>query len=232
MTLDQLKIGEAGIITKVRGRGSVRKRVMEMVFVKGKAVKMIKTAPLRDPIEFQIMDYSISLRQAEAALIEVVPVGEFAVSAGPDSTSGRLHVTEKIRKELLESKKEIDVALVGNPNSGKTSIFNHASNSREHVGNYAGVTVDSKKAVFKQQDYKFNLTDLPGTYSITAYSPEELFVRKFLMEEHPDVVLNVIDAANLERNLYLTTQLIDMDMKVVIALNMYDDLNKKGDTFD
>lgn len=203
-----------------------------MGFVKGKAVKMIKTAPLRDPIEFQIMDYSISLRQAEAALIEVVPVGEFAVSAGPDSTSGRLHVTEKIRKELLESKKEIDVALVGNPNSGKTSIFNHASNSREHVGNYAGVTVDSKKAVFKQQDYKFNLTDLPGTYSITAYSPEELFVRKFLMEEHPDVVLNVIDAANLERNLYLTTQLIDMDMKVVIALNMYDDLNKKGDTFD
>lgn len=232
MTLDQLKIGEEGIITKIKGRGSFRKRVMEMGFIKGKPVKMIKAAPLRDPIEYQIISYNISLRLAEAALIEILPIHELPPEIIPKKVEDQLLVTEKIREQVLERGREIEVALVGNPNSGKTSIFNFASHSREHVGNYAGVTVDSKKAIFKQSDYKFSLTDLPGTYSLTAFSPEELYVRQFLMEENPDVVLNVIDASNLERNLYLTTQLIDMDMKVVIALNMYDDLSKKGDHFD
>lgn len=232
MTLDQLQIGETAVITRVKGRGSFRKRIMEMGFVRGKTVTMIKAAPLLDPIEYQILDYSVSLRQAEAALIEITPVHEVSGDQPVSVSNHGLQITEKQKKEILDQKKEIEVALVGNPNSGKTSIFNQASNSREHTGNYAGVTVDSKKAVFRQNGYRFNLTDLPGTYSVTAYSPEELFVRKYLMEEHPDVVLNVVDAANLERNLYLTTQLIDMDLQVIIALNMYDDLRKKGDSFD
>lgn len=232
MTLDQLGVGEEGIIIKIKGRGSFRKRVMEMGFIKGKAVKMIKAAPLRDPIEYRILGYNISLRLTEAALIEILPINQLPPEIIPKRIEDQLQVTEKIRKKVLEKGREIEVALVGNPNSGKTSIFNIASNSREHVGNYAGVTVDSKKALFKQNDYDFSLIDLPGTYSLTAFSPEELYVRQYLMKEHPDVVLNVIDASNLERNLYLTTQLIDMDMKVVIALNMYDDLSKKGDHFD
>ncbi|MEA1876173.1 MAG: ferrous iron transport protein B [Bacteroidota bacterium] len=232
MTLDQLNIGDEGIITKIRGRGSFRKRVMEMGFIKGKPVKMIKSAPLRDPIEYQILNYNVSLRLAEAALIEVLPVNQLAPEIKQKRFEDQLQITESIRKIVLEKGREIEVALVGNPNSGKTSIFNIASHSREHVGNYAGVTVDSKKAIFRQHNYKFSLTDLPGTYSLTAFSPEELYVRQYLMKENPDVVLNVVDASNLERNLYLTTQLIDMDMKVVIALNMYDDLSKKGDHFD
>lgn len=232
MTLDQLQVGEEAIILKIKGRGSFRKRIMEMGFIKGKPVKMIKAAPLRDPIEYQILNYNVSLRMAEAALIEILPLAEFKDLPIVQRTEDPLHFTDKLKERIHEKGREIEVALVGNPNAGKTSIFNIASHSREHVGNYAGVTVDSKKAQFKQKGYKFSLTDLPGTYSLTAFSPEELYVRQYLMKENPDVVLNVIDASNLERNLYLTTQLIDMDMKVVIALNMYDDLSRKGDRFD
>lgn len=232
MTLDQLQVGEAGIITKVKGRGTFRKRVLEMGFVKGKVAKMIKAAPLKDPIEYQILDSNVSLRLAEASLIEIIPFDQLPPEVQTETRENQLHISEKTREKIFRNSQNIEVALVGNPNSGKTSIFNFASNSKEHVGNYAGVTVDSKKAEFKQSNYKFSLIDLPGTYSVTAYSPEELYVRQYLMNDHPDVVLNVIDAANIERNLYLTTQLIDMDMKVVIALNMYDDLNKKGDKFD
>ena len=119
------------------------------------------------------------------------------------------------------------MALVGNPNAGKTTIFNHASGSREHVGNYTGVTVSSKTATFKLDNYTFQITDLPGTYSLSAYSPEELFVSDFILEQRPDVVINIVDATNLERNLYLTTQLIDMNVKVVVALNMFDELDKE-----
>ena len=122
--------------------------------------------------------------------------------------------------------------LLENPNSGKTSIFNFASNSKERVGNYSGVTVDAKQARFYQDDFQLNAVDLPGTYSITHYTPEELYVRNYIFNETPDVIINVIDSSNLERNLFLTTQLIDMDIKVVIALNMYDELQKKGDQFD
>jgi len=231
MTLDQLKSGEKGIITKIKGRGAFRKRVMEMGFVRGKMVEDIKSAPLQDPIEYKILDYKISLRLEEARLIEIIPFNENHKKESSADLSDQL-LPQDIINVIQKKGRSIDVALVGNPNCGKTSIFNFASRSREHVGNYAGVTVDSKRAIFKQNGYSFNLTDLPGTYSLTAYSPEELFVRNNILKDHPDVVLNVIDASNLERNLYLTTQLIDMDIKVVIALNMYDDLEKKGDKFD
>ena len=230
MRLSQLKDNEQGIITKVRGRGAFRKRITEMGFVKGQVIKVIKNAPLKDPVQYSIMGYEVSLRRSEASLIEVITEEE-AKQLINKSFNGV--IDEEILKTSARKKgNEIQIALVGNPNSGKTSLFNFASRSREHVGNYSGVTVDSKTALCKVDDYILNITDLPGTYSLSAYSPEELFVRKFILGEMPDVVINVVDASNLERNLYLTTQLIDMDIKVVIALNMYDELRKKGDEFD
>ncbi len=231
MKLSDLQNNDKAIITKVKGRGAFRKRIIEMGFVKGKTVTVVKYAPLKDPIEYNIMGYEISLRRSEAALIEVVAIDSadnVVINAEP-----LVSVTEYSEEEEAKKRgKIINVALVGNPNCGKTTLYNYASGSQEHVGNYGGVTVDTKNSKFKQNGYIFNITDLPGTYSISAYTPEELFVRKFIVEEVPDVVINVIDASNLERNLYLTTQLIDMDIKVVIALNMYDELIEKGDKFD
>ena len=229
MRLLDLQNGEKGIIQKVKGRGAFRRRIIEMGFVAGKTIEVIKKAPLKDPIEYKIMDYNVSLRSSEAQLIEVLPLERSNEYKGPDFEGILVSEGFKITRQ---NGKTINVALVGNPNSGKTSFFNHASGSREKVGNYSGVTVDSKEAWFKQGGYRFNITDLPGTYSISAYTPEEIFVRDFITDNLPDVVINIVDASNLERNLYLTTQLIDMDIKVVMVLNMYDELEKKGDVFD
>jgi ferrous iron transport protein B len=234
MRLADLQTGDYGIITKVQGIGAFRKRIMEMGFVKGKKVYVIKNAPLKDPVEYNIMGYEVSLRRAEASLIEVINDSE-AKLLSPEGLNGNFNgvfTEEKLRKTAIDKGKNIEVVMVGNPNSGKTTIFNVASNSREHVGNYSGVTVDSKTAQFKHKGYTFNITDLPGTYSLTAYSPEEIYVRQYIANNHPDVIINVVDASNLERNLYLTTQLIDMDVKVVMALNMYDELARSGNQFD
>ncbi len=234
MLLSELKNGEFGIVAKVRGRGAFRKRIIEMGFIRGKKVTVVKNAPLLDPIEYSIMGYEVSLRRTEASLIEVVTpeeAKELATEAY-NGTTTTISESEVITKGAKVGSKVINVALVGNPNSGKTTLFNTASGAREHVGNYSGVTVDSKEARFKHKGYIFNITDLPGTYSLTAYTPEELYVRKFIHEQKPDVVINVVAASNLERNLYLTSQLIDMDIKVVIALNMFDELLEKGDSFD
>lgn len=224
--LSELKTSEEGVITKVFGHGSFRNRITEMGFVRGKTVRVIKNAPLSDPIEYEIMGYRIALRKSEAELIEVSLPG--AATAGAGLSSGGTFRDESVNRFQHVAGRTINVALVGNPNSGKTSLFNIASGSHERVGNYSGVTVDAKQAVFRQDGYTFNLFDLPGTYSITEYTPEELYVRRHILNEMPDVVINVLDASNLERNLFLTTQLIDMDLKVVIALNMYDELEKSG----
>jgi ferrous iron transport protein B len=231
MDLSELKEGQKGFISKVKGRGAFRKRITEMGFVKGQEVEVIKNAPLRDPIEYRIMNYSISLRRSEARLINVVSEKELIDGNSGIVSQGVLD-KEKLKRKVKEKGKQIDIAFVGNPNSGKTTIFNYASRSREKVGNYGGVTIEAKMAKFKQSGYTFNIVDLPGTYSLTAYTPEELFVRRHILDEHPDIVVNVIDASNIERNLYLTTQLIDMDIKVIVALNMYDELEEKGDKFD
>lgn len=225
MVLADLREQETGIITKIKGRGTFRKRIMEMGFIKGKEVLVIRNAPLQDPIQYRIMNYEVSLRRSEAAMIEVIDQSNVSRHAEtPDASnafrSKKLHVSDRLPGN------DINIALVGNPNCGKTTLFNFASNSREHVGNYSGVTVDAKTAEFKLGDSVFHLTDLPGSYSLSAYSPEEVFVRKHLIDNMPDVVINVIDSSNLERNLYLTTQLIDLDIKVVVALNMYDELQK------
>jgi ferrous iron transport protein B len=227
-TLYDLVEGEEGIILKIKGRGQFRQRLSEMGFIVGKKVSVEKKAPLRDPVEYKIMGYHISLRNSEAQLIEVE---RGSISKEINSSNGVL-VSEGENGSWVEKSKNIQVALIGNPNSGKTTLFNYASGSKEKVGNYPGVTVESKEANYKQSGYNFSIIDLPGTYSIKSYSPEEIFIRNYIFDNKPDIVVNIVDASNLERNLYLTTQLIDMGVQIVIALNMYDELGKKGDILD
>lgn len=241
MKLSDLHTGESGIIVKIHGRGSFQKRITELGFVFGKRVKVILNAPLQDPIEYEIIGYKISLRREEADNIEVVSEKEAKnfvhkqnqeLSIDASYCDDAEFLEKEMERMAAERKHSIRVALVGNPNCGKTSLFNIASGAHEHVGNYSGVTVDAKEGIFKYGGYRFTLVDLPGTYSISAYSPEELYVRKSLVEEIPDIVLNVVDSSNLERNLYLTTQVIDMDLRVVMALNMYDEFRNRGDKLD
>lgn len=237
MKLSDLKTGEKGVIIKVLGHGGFRRRIIEMGFIKGKTVEVLLNAPLKDPIKYKIMGYEISLRRQEASMIEVVSEEEARnLSTGTTYHGGiseTIPVNDNEMRAIAQGKRRtINVALVGNPNCGKTSLFNIASGSHEHVGNYSGVTVDAKEGYFEFQGYHFRLIDLPGTYSLSAYSPEELYVRKHIIEETPDVIINVVDAGNLERNLYLTTQLIDMNVRMVVALNMYDALQHSGNTLN
>lgn len=238
MRLSDLKTGDKAVVVKVLGHGAFRKRIIEMGFVRGQTVLVELNAPLKDPIKYKIMDYEISLRRSEASLVEVItPEEAEAVFGDANKASGESKLTpseedECIKRALSKSTKTINIALVGNPNCGKTSLFNIASGAHEHVGNYSGVTVDAKKGFFEYKGYHFNIYDLPGTYSLSAYSPEELYVRRYLKDETPDVLVNVVVASNLERNLYLTTELIDMDYRMVIALNMFDELEQSGGKID
>ena len=237
MKLSELKTGERAVIVKVNGHGGFRKRIIEMGFVRGNKVKVILNAPLRDPIEYEIIGYKISLRRSEASKIEVISESEAKEMLSERESLPAIEADdawfEREMSTLAEKRRKvIRVALVGNPNCGKTSLFNMASGSHEHVGNYSGVTVDAKEGEFEHGGYTFKIVDLPGTYSLSAYSPEELYVRKNLIEDVPDVVINVVDSSNLQRNLYLTTQLIDMNLRVVMALNMYDELQERGDKLD
>jgi len=246
MKLSELKTGEKGVIVKVLGHGGFRKRIIEMGFIKGKEVEVLLNAPLQDPVKYKLMGYEVSLRHQEAESIEVVNSEELrvkseeyaATSASSDTKVGdssffaldsALHKDDYLQHAAWKERRTINVALVGNPNCGKTSLFNYASGAHGHVGNYSGVTVDATEAHASFFGYEFNLTDLPGTYSLSCYSPEELYVREHLTEKMPDVVINVIDASNIERNLYLTTQLVDMNIRMVCALNMYDEFERRGD---
>lgn len=242
MRLSELKTGEKGVIVKVLGHGGFRKRIVEMGFIRGKIVTVLLNAPLQDPVKYKIMGYEISLRHSEAAMIEIISTDEAReledeeaqklgltnVSEQESNDDGCL-TDEQLHRAALKKSHTINVALVGNPNCGKTSLFNFASGAHERVGNYSGVTVDAKEGHAEYNGYQFNLVDLPGTYSLSAYSPEELYVRKQIIEKTPDIIINVIDASNLERNLYLTTQLVDMNLKIVGALNMFDEFESRGD---
>src|SRR6056297_1819751 len=231
MRLSNLKNGEKGVIVKVLGHSGFRRRVTEMGFVRGKEVKVIRNAPLKDPVEYEIMGYDVSLRRKEADMVEIITLEE-ARKLDLNGFTGSFSDDEVLYKSAEIKSRTINVAFVGNPNAGKTTIFNFLSGSKEKVGNYGGVTVDIKKTSAKMHGYDFNFYDLPGTYSLSAYSHEELFVRNFIFNNTPDIVVNVVDASNLERNMYLTTQLIDMHIPVVMALNMYDELEKKRAKLD
>ena len=232
MKLSELKTGESGVIVKVHGHGGFRKRVIEMGFIKGKKVEVLLNAPLQDPVKYKLMGYEVSLRHQEADMIEVITEEEARQQEQEPTSSAILiedHQDDFLQHIAMKERRTINVALVGNPNCGKTSLFNYASGAHGHVGNYSGVTVDATEAHASFFGYEFNLTDLPGTYSLSCYSPEELYVREHLTEKMPDVVINVIDASNLERNLYLTTQLVDMNIRMVCALNMFDEFERRGD---
>lgn len=237
MRLSEVKTGEKAVIVKVLGHGGFRKRIVEMGFIKGKEVEVILNAPLKDPIKYKLMGYEISLRRQEAERIEVLAEHEARQQPAASNNDNSLILNEeeaenRLQQMAMDKRRTINVALVGNPNCGKTSLFNIASGAHEHTGNYSGVTVDAKEGYFGFEGYNFRIVDLPGTYSLSAYSPEELYVRRHIVEETPDVIINVLDASNLERNLYLTTQLIDMNVRMVIALNMFDELEASGNTLD
>lgn len=226
MRLSDLKPGQSAVVVKVLGHGAFRKRMIEMGFVKGRTVKDMLQAPLNDPVKYSLMGYEVSLRRSEAAQVVVAEV-DAQGHPRPDNDQAAYEIP--LAPGHLSA---INVALIGNPNCGKTSLFNVASGAREHVGNYSGVTVDAKTGTFRQDDVTFRIVDLPGTYSLACYSPEELYVRKYLRDNEPDVIVNIVDATNLERNLYLTTELINMNRPMVIALNMFDELKQKGISLD
>lgn len=233
MRLSELQTGESAVVVKIVGHGGFRRRIMEMGFVRGSRVSVVLNAPLKDPIEYKILDYNISLRRAEAEMIVIINE-EDAKKRLQKEMGGVETIADGSAIESVINRRthHINVALVGNPNSGKTSLFNQITGEKAHVGNYSGVTVDAKTGHYYYKGYEFHITDLPGTYALSAYTPEELYVRRHLAEHTPDVVLNVVCSSNLARNLYLTTELIDMSQRMVVALNMYDELERNGDVLD
>lgn len=202
-----------------------------MGFVRGRKISALLSAPMKDPIKYRLMGYEVSLRLSEAHMIEILPLSD-GESISKMAHTNTITDSNIAHPDFDRESRIINVALIGNPNCGKTSFFNIAAGAKEHVGNYSGVTVDAKNGHFKYKGYTFNMVDLPGTYSLAAYSPEELYVRRYLRDQNPDIILNVVDASNLERNLYLTTELINMDRSMVIALNMYDEIKRSGTDLD
>ncbi len=236
MRLSELKTGESATILKVTGHGGFRRRIVEMGFVRGRRVEVVLNAPLKDPIDYRIMDYEVSLRRSEADLVTVLTEAEAEELLRSEAATAPVYAEEvpmrTIDEVVTRRRQTISVALVGNPNSGKTSLFNAISGGHEHVGNYSGVTVGAKCGVRYYRGYRFEVTDLPGTYALSAYTPEEQYVRAHIVGEMPDVVINAVVASNLERNLYLTTELIDINPRMVVALNMYDELQASGARLD
>lgn len=242
MKLSDVETGKTVLIQKVGGHGAFRKRILEMGFITGKRVTVVQNAPLKDPVYYRIMDYNVSLRRQDAALIDVELVeaeaeeataGEPLLEASADESQDNPIPTNNDPQTHTSTRsgshrKKLRVALVGNPNCGKTSLFNLASGAHEHVGNYSGVTVDAKEAHFDHGDYRIEIVDLPGSYSLSPYSPEELYIRQFLSspETRPDIVIDVVDTCNLERNLYLTMQIKEMKLPMVVALNMFDEFEQ------
>ncbi len=227
--LDNEPVGMTVQVVRVMGDGAFRQRLLEMGFVRGAKVTVLKNAPLQDPVEYMIMGSHISLRHSEAAQVEVTDK-DAAFCDMEDAYNGTVETSVAGVDPMADN--VLRVVLVGNPNCGKTSLFNNATGAKEKVGNYGGVTVDSKEGWFNVGGRRVQLVDLPGTYSLTEYSPEEMYVRTYIRDHHPDAIINIVDAGNLERNLYLTTQVMDMNIPMVIALNMWDELEKSGDKLD
>jgi len=227
--LDNEPVGKTVQVVHVKGDGAFRQRLLEMGFVRGARVTVMKNAPLQDPVEYMIMGSHISLRHSEAAQVEITDT-DVDITNKEDVFNGTVETTVTGVDPMADD--VLRVVLVGNPNCGKTSLFNNVTGATEKVGNYGGVTVDSKEGWFNIDGRRVQLVDLPGTYSLTEYSPEEMYVRTYLRDNHPDAIINIVDAGNLERNLYLTTQIMDMNIPMVVALNMWDEMEKSGDRLD
>ena len=240
MKLSELQPGQTARILRVGGSGAFRKRILEMGFLRGKEVTMLQAAPMKDPLYFRVMGYNVSMRINEAKLIQIELIEPHELeSATQEENLIQSSTCEREKSELaivdkVHKRPTIRVVLVGNPNCGKTTIFNAASGAHERVGNYSGVTVDAQKSHFRHKNYNIEIVDLPGSYSLSPYSPEELFIRRYLTDEktRPDIVIDVVDSGNLERNLYLTMQIKEMGLRMVVALNMHDELEKSNAKLD
>ncbi len=240
MTLRDLKIGESAVIRTVGGEGALRQHFLDMGVIPGAEVTVVKFAPMGDPMELQIHCYELTLRLADAEQIEVEPIDSRSrrheSAKGVNNTvhpglgeDGKYHV--KADENQLPDSQILTYALVGNQNCGKTTLFNQLTGSNQHVGNFPGVTVDRKDGPIK--GYKNTLvTDLPGIYSMSPYSNEEIVSRNFVLDDKPEAIINIVDATNIERNLYLTMQLLEMNIPMVVALNMMDEVTGNGGTID
>lgn len=240
MTLKELEIGKSAVIRTVGGKGALRQHFLDMGMIPGAEVTVVKLAPMGDPMELQIHGYELTLRLAEADQIEIVPIDQRTRS---HAGSERLQATEhpglgeegkyhsKEDENPLPEGTMLTYALVGNQNCGKTTLFNQLSGSNQHVGNFPGVTVDRKDGAIKGHA-ETDITDLPGIYSMSPYSSEEIVSRNFVLDEKPRALINIVDATNIERNLYLTMQLLEMDIPMVIALNMMDEVTGNQGAID
>lgn len=240
MNLKNLNIGDSARVTEVGGEGSLRQHFLDMGIVPGTVVTLEKYAPMGDPMEFRIHGYELTLRVADAEKISCVPAKEEKPKQTAESVKeepvhelehpglgegGRYHV--KGSGNPYPDDKVLTFALAGNQNSGKTTLFNQLTGSNQHVGNFPGVTVDRKDGVIRGHENTL-ITDLPGIYSLSPYSSEEIVTRQFILEERPTCIINIVDATNIERNLYLTMQLMELEIPMVLALNMMDELRNNG----
>ena len=238
-TLDRLRAGEMGQLLTVGGEGALRQHFLDMGLIPGAEVTLVKFAPMGDPLEVRIHDYELTLRLADASKIEVKPIIKSATVHTDAAVSthrtehpglgegGRYHV--KAGEQPLPEEAVLSFALAGNQNCGKTTLFNQLTGANQHVGNFPGVTVDRKTGVIRGYD-NTEITDLPGIYSLSPYSAEEIVSRSFILNEKPTGIINIVDATNIERNLYLTMQLIELDIPMVLALNMMDEVTGNGGT--
>ncbi len=241
MNLSELKVGQKAVIQKVHGEGHFRKRILEMGFVQGKEIWTVQNAPLSDPIHYRILGYDVSLRRRDAEKIEIKALSHGELNQKASCCKEDVCVAHCPMLDALPFKNtskqgdkyKLRVALLGNPNSGKTSLFNFVSGAHEHVGNYGGVTVDAKVGTINYGAYEVDIIDLPGAYSLSPYSPEEVYILDYLSGENkPDIILNILDASNLERNLYLTIQLKEIGLPVLVALNMFDEVERNKIVLD
>ncbi len=240
LTLKDLKIGGYAIITSVGGEGALRQHFLDMGVIPGTEVTVVKYAPMGDPMELRLHGYELTLRLADAEQIEITPINEKNISQ-PDQLKiknsehpglgegGKFH--PKGSGSPLPDDTELTFALVGNQNCGKTTLFNRLTGSNQHVGNFPGVTVDRKDGAIRGHEHT-KITDLPGIYSMSPYSREEIVSRNFVLENKPHAIINIVDATNIERNLYLTMQLLEMDIPMVVALNMMDEVTSNGGSID
>lgn len=241
MQLNELKTGESAVITTVGGEGALRQHFLDMGVIPGAKVTLIKLAPMGDPMELRIHGYSLTLRIADAEKVEIRSVTEkdSVSEAVPETTENTVHpglgeggrFHDKVNEHPLPEGEMLTFALAGNQNSGKTTLFNQLTGANQHVGNFPGVTVDRKTGAIRGFENS-EVTDLPGIYSLSPYSEEEIVSRQFILESHPRGIINIVDATNIERNLYLTLQLMELQVPMVLALNMMDEVRGNGGSVD